>query len=58
MIYSRIWKLDEFLKSNKVFETSVRIETNDYHQKMWKEQPNIGLKIKPTLVGPCYFKVG
>jgi hypothetical protein len=38
----------------KVFQSSVRVETNDYHQKMWREWPNIGLKIEPMSAGSCF----
>jgi hypothetical protein len=47
-----------FKRLVKGFQSSVRIETNDSHQKMWREQPNIGLKIEPSLAGSCFFRTG
>jgi hypothetical protein len=42
----------------KVLQISVRIETNDSHQKMWRELSNIGLKIKLALARSCFFRTG
>jgi len=52
--------LTEFLKKEvvKVLQISVRIETNDSHQKMWREWSNIGLKVELALARSCFFRTG
>ncbi len=38
------------------FQVVLRMETNDSHQKMWREQPNIGFKIEPALAGFAFLE--
>jgi hypothetical protein len=40
----------------KILQISVRIQTNDSHQKMRREGSNIGLKIEPALAGSYFFR--
>jgi hypothetical protein len=48
--------LKKLYKLVKVLKISVRIQTNNSHQKLWREWSNIALKIQPALAGSYSFR--